>query len=133
MPINALKLVALSEQNGPENIEDALLLPAHEGAIDGRAVAELQREMVPLAACPQAVDDAVERMASIGTRAAHAVGRIINSQDFLNQLPEWVGSVPDRRQRFLFGCGVFDRFSLGGHHAQIIGVWLLLLEPRLLQ
>ncbi len=97
MPINALKLVALGKQDGPQNIEDALLFPAHKGAIDRRAVAKLQREMVPLAACPQAVDDAVERMASISTWATHAVRWIINGQDFLDQFPEWVGSVPDRR------------------------------------
>ena len=32
-----------------KNVEDALLLPAHEGAVDGRFVAKLGRQMVPLA------------------------------------------------------------------------------------
>ena len=111
MPVHALQLVALSEQDGPKNIEDTLLFPAHESTVDRRFVAELQRKMVPLAACPQSINDAVERVASVGTRAPHVIGRIINGQDFLDQLPEWVGSVPNRRQRLLFGHSFFGRFS----------------------
>ncbi len=67
--------------------------------------------MIPLAACPQAIDDAVERVAGVGAWTAHAIGRIINGQDFLDQFPERVGSVPDRRERFLLGGGFFGQFS----------------------
>ena len=67
--------------------------------------------MVPLAACPQAVNDAVERVAGVGAWTAHVVRRVINSQDFLDEFPEWIGSIPNRRQRLLFGCSVFGRFK----------------------
>ena len=49
LPVYALKLIALGKQDGPENIEDSLLLPAAEGAVPAAVVAELQRKMVPLA------------------------------------------------------------------------------------
>lgn len=133
MPVYALEFVTLGQEDSPKNVENALLLPAHEGAVDGRFVAKLCWQVVPLAARPQAVDDAVEGAASIGAWTAHVVGRIVHGQDFLDQCPKWVGGVPDRRQRFLLGCGFFGWFSYWRRHARIIGVWLLLLELRLLQ
>ena len=84
-------------------------------------------------ACPRAVDDAVERVAGVGTRTPHVVGRVINSQDFFDQLPERVGSITDRRQGLLFDCSFLGRSKSWGLHAIVIGVWLLLLETRLLQ
>lgn len=49
MPVYALKIIALGQEDGPQNVEDGLLLPAGEGAVDAAVVAELLRQVVPLA------------------------------------------------------------------------------------
>ena len=77
MPVYALKLIALGQEDGPENIEDAFLLPAHERTVDCGSVAELKWQMVPLAARPQPKDDAVEATAGISAGTAQAIGWII--------------------------------------------------------
>jgi len=48
---------------------------------------------------PHAVDDAVEGQALVGALAARLGGRVVDGQHFLDQLPERVGHVPERRQR----------------------------------
>ena len=57
--------------------------------------------MVPSASGSHPVDDPVEGQARITALAASLGGRIVDGQHLLDQLPERVGNVPDRRQRFL--------------------------------
>lgn len=61
MPVDALEVIALGQKNGPQNVKDALVFPAAEGAIDAEVVAKLGRQMVPLAACSHSEDETVER------------------------------------------------------------------------
>jgi len=49
---------------------------------------------------PKSVDDAAERVTDVGMQAAHAVRRIINGENFLDQLPERGRDVPNQRQHF---------------------------------
>ncbi len=122
-----MQVVALGQQDGPQDVKDGLPFPAGEGTVDAAVVAELFRQMVPLAACPHPKDDAVEGAARVATLTAPLGRRVIDGQDFLDQLPERVRNIPDRRQRLglvrlrltLLGSG-FNKFS-GGQHTRIIG------------
>jgi len=57
--------------------------------------------MVPLAACAQAKDDAIEGLALIASLASCFGGRVVDGQHLLDQLPERVGDIPDRWQELL--------------------------------
>jgi len=54
------QFVAFGQQEGPQNVEEGFVLPAHEGAVDAAVMTKLFRQLVPLAACSQAKDNAVE-------------------------------------------------------------------------
>lgn len=60
MPVHALKLLALDQQDGPQDVEDAPVVSAGEGAVDAAVVAKVSGQMVPLTPGPHPVDDAVE-------------------------------------------------------------------------
>jgi len=113
VPVYALQIITFGEQDGPQDVKDALVLPASEGAVDAAVIAELLGQMVPLAACAHAKDDAVEGLAWVAALASCSCGRVVDGQHLLDQLPERVGDVPDRRQRLL-------RFNWR-FHAAIIG------------
>ncbi len=102
VPIYALQVIALGQENGPENIEDAFVFPAGEGAVDAAVVAELFGEVVPLTACLHSVDDAVEGLALAAALAACLGRRVIDGQYLLDHRPERVGGVPDGWQGLLF-------------------------------
>jgi len=86
VPVHALKVVALGEQDGPQDVEDAFVLPAGKGTVDAAVVAELLGQVVPLAPCPHPVDDAVEGLALIAALAACFGRRVIDGQYLLDQL-----------------------------------------------
>ncbi len=104
-----MQVVALGQEDGPQDVEDGLLLPAGEGAVDAAVVAELLGQVVPLAAGPHPVDDPVEGQALVAALAPCFGGRVVDGQDFGDQLPERVGHVPDGRQRL----------RLGGHSRRV--------------
>ena len=124
MPVHSLQVVALGQKNGPENVKDGLLLPAGKGTVDAAVVAELFRQVVPLAARPHPKDDAVEGLARIAALAACFGRRVIDSQHFVDQLPKRVGDIPDRRQGLLRCVRFSVRF-----HAAIIGGLQVKTQP----
>lgn len=127
LPVHAPQVVALGQQDGPQDVEDAPVFPAAEGAVDAAVVAELGGQVVPLAAGPHPEDDAVEGPARVAALPAGSGGRVVDGQDLLDQRPERVGDVPDRRQRLGPLLGV--RFG-GWFHALIIGrLWAKVQPP----
>ncbi len=100
MPVHALKIVAFSQEAGPKNIEDGFLLPAHEGAINATAVAEVVRQMVPLAACSHSVDHAVEGQSLPAALAACFGRRVVNRKHLCDEFPKRIGDIPDCWQGF---------------------------------
>jgi len=128
LPVYGLQVIALGQQDGPQNIEDALAFPAGKGAVDTAVVAELFGQMVPLAARPHPKDDAVEGLARVTALAASFGRRVVDSKDFVDEFPERIGNVPDRGQGFFLAFrGAFrgSVFRYSGfilwHHATIIG------------
>ncbi len=69
---------------------------------------------------PHPKDDAVEGQALIAAPASGRCGRVVDSQHLLDQLPERVGHVPERRQR-LGLVGPRHSRRVQWHHAAIIG------------
>lgn len=65
------KVVTGVEQDSPEFVEDAFLLPTAEGAVDADVITELRRQGIPLAAASQSIKDAVTRFALVNARASH--------------------------------------------------------------
>jgi hypothetical protein len=133
-----LQIVALGQENGPQNVKDGFFFPAEEGTVDAAVVAELFGQVVPLATCSHPKDDAIEGKARIAALTASFGGRIIDGQHFFDQLPERVRDVPERRERLGlglafwskghcrrfrrgFGLGRFKNFT-GRHHVAIIGL-----------
>ena len=102
--------------------------------MDADVVAELGREVVPLAAGAGAVDDPVEGLALVDAGAAHHGGRVVDGQDALHRLPQVVRHVPDRRECLGLEGRPGHRGGFGRRlvHAQIIGRKSATLKAQLL-
>jgi hypothetical protein len=102
LPVDRPEVVALLDQHGPDLREDPVAAPPLEPAMHRAVVAELLRELVPLAAGAEPEDDPVERRPPVDPLAA-AVGlrrrRGVLPEDRLDPLPEAVGDFPEGRQR----------------------------------
>src|SRR5262249_474930 len=99
-PVDLAQFLALGGQGGPDAFHHAVAAPALEPAVDGGVVAELPGQVVPLAAAPQTVDDAVEHSPPVPGRAA-ALGAVspVLLEDGLDAGPEVVADLPEGLQR----------------------------------
>jgi len=70
------QFVAFGQQEGPQNVEEGFVLPAHEGAVDAAVMTKLFRQLVPLAACSQAKDNAVEGLKIMPSKDLRASQRL---------------------------------------------------------
>src|SRR5437867_554784 len=100
-PIDGSKFVAGFEQFCPDALQHAIGDPALEGAMNRSIVSKLFGQMVPLASAAHLINDAVQRLALVDARPAGVRLGIEFVQGWNNDLvPEFVGTIPDRRQRF---------------------------------
>jgi hypothetical protein len=103
LPVHGPELVTFLDQHGPDLLEDAVLTPPLEPAVDRAIVAEVLGELVPLAAGAEAEDDPVDRRPPVDAFAAAAAlgwrGCVLQ-EDRLDALPERVAELPDGLQGF---------------------------------
>ena len=107
-PVDSAQFFAVLDQRGPDSFQDALVDPPLEGAMNGRIVAELPGQVVPLAAAAHLIDDAVERRPRVDTRAPRLTGWIPLVQNGLNDTPQFVADLPNGGKRL-------DLAFLSGH------------------
>ena len=79
LPVHPPQVVALGQEGGPQDVEDGLLRPMHEGTVHVAAVAGLGGQVVPLAptkasARPNPLEDAVEGQARVGAPTSFSAG-----------------------------------------------------------
>jgi len=67
--------------------------------MDGRIVAELPGQVVPLAAAAHLVDDAVERRPLIDAVPSRVTGWVQFVQNGLNDVPQFVADLPNGGKR----------------------------------
>jgi hypothetical protein len=99
--LDGSKLVAGLDQFGPETLQHAAFDPALQSAMNRSIVAELFGQMIPLTSAAHLEDDAVQRFALIdawSTRARLGIELVKDREDEV--VPEFVGTIPDRGQRF---------------------------------
>ena len=107
IPGDCLQLLALGHEHGPDPLHDAVLAPPLEPAVDGAVVAELRRQLVPLASGAESEDDAVEDPPPIGPRPADIRRwRAVLLKDREDAGPESVGDFPDRVERLPWGTSL---------------------------
>jgi hypothetical protein len=102
LPVYASEFLAVGEQNGPENIENALLFPSLKGAMHAAVIAERFGQLIPLAAGSHPEEDAVEGFAGIDAGASGGAWRIVNVQHRLDNVPEGIRNDPDGWQSLGF-------------------------------
>jgi hypothetical protein len=99
-PIDTSEVFAILDQYGPNSFEDVLGNPALRRAVNGTVVPKSPRKLIPLTAGTHMVNDAVECLALAGPRPPGWRGRIELVEDVLNELPEFVIDLLDRRECF---------------------------------
>src|SRR6516164_275692 len=115
-PVDASKVFTILDQHGPDSFEDALGDPSLHRAVNGTVVAKPPRKLVPLTTRSHLVNDAIECLPLAGPWAAERRARVEFVEDFLDDLPQFVVHLPNRRERF---CLAFR----SGHP------WLLVSGP----
>jgi hypothetical protein len=99
------KFRTLGAQHGPNALHHSVLAPALAPAVDGRVVAELRGQVIPLTAAAQAVDDAVEdRTPILGGLASFRAGLPIVLEDGLDACPKFIADFPDGSQGLRLGA-----------------------------
>jgi hypothetical protein len=99
LPVDLLELLAVVDQERPQFIEEAFLVPAVHRPMHRGIAAEFLGQLVPLAARPGAVDHAVEASPLVGAGSPPARRRVEFSQKRQEQVvPDLVGDFPDRGQ-----------------------------------
>src|SRR4029077_17273450 len=106
--IYTTEVFATVDQYGPDAFEDALRNPPLHRAVNGAVVAKRLGKLVPLTAGAHLVDDAVECRPLPGPWAPCRRWRIELVENVLNDFPQFVVHLPDRRQWF-------DGAFLSGH------------------
>jgi hypothetical protein len=74
--MNRSEFFTMVDQERPEFVEDAFVFPALEGAMHRGIVAELLRQLVPLAASSGTIEDPIQAFPGVGSRSAHLGSRV---------------------------------------------------------
>jgi hypothetical protein len=94
--VDLAEFVALRNERGPDALHHAVATPALEPAVNGRVIAELPGQSVPLAGGAEAVDDAIEDAAPVGGGLpALGAGLPVLLEDGFDPCPEVIGDLPD--------------------------------------
>lgn len=93
---HALNVVTLGQQDRPQDVADAFLLPADEGAVDLAVVAELFGQRVPLTARAHAKHKVVHLTALVYSKSARFGRRIVSGQHLGDGVPDSIRHTPDR-------------------------------------
>jgi hypothetical protein len=113
LPSDRPEFVALLDQQGPDLLEDPVLAPPLEPAVDRAVVAVVLGELVPLTSGSEAEADAVERRSPIDAGSppfGAGCGWAIFPEDRLDPLPEFVVEFPDGRERFVISSNPSQSF-----------------------
>ncbi len=97
LPVNVFQVFAVINQQCPERIENALLLPAREGSMHGGVASELLRQLIPLASRSSAVENPVEATSWVGPRPSPLWGGVeVLEKGGEKAVPHRIGHFPDR-------------------------------------
>jgi hypothetical protein len=111
LPMNVLEVFTVVDQQRPESIENAFLLPAHESSMYGGVASELLRQLIPLASRSSTVDNPVEAFPWVRSWSSHLGSRVQVSDNRKKEMvPHGIGDFPDRSQCFA-GRGGAKRFK----------------------
>ena len=99
LPAHTAQFLALADEVGPDLLQQTVRSEALKPAVNGRGGTKALRQLAPLAARAQPVDDAVQHEPQIGSRTPGSRWWIEAVEDRLDLLPEIVRQLPDRRQR----------------------------------
>jgi hypothetical protein len=103
LPIDAVQGFALLHQRGPDALKETALAQLLEVAVHRAVVTELFRQLVPLAASPQAKEDAVQHPPQVHPPRPFGLGGIVFVQDRLEHRPHIVWDLPDGRHWLMVG------------------------------
>ena len=97
LPVNVLEVFAVVDQESPESVENAFLLPASESSMHGGVASKLLRQLIPLASCSSAVENPVEASPWIGSWPSHLGGRVkVFEEGGEETVPHRIRHFPDR-------------------------------------
>ena len=108
LPVHGAEFVARFHEYRPELLEDTVLAPPLEPAVDRAIVAEVLGQLVPLAAGAEAEDDAVEGFPPIDPRTTAVAARgpwSVFQEDRLDPMPKCVADLPDGLKGLILSAG----------------------------
>ncbi len=117
LPVNAVQFVIVSQQQCPHLGEEAFLNPLAEAQVTGRAGTKFYRDLLPLAAGSQNVDNAVQDTAVIHAGSSVFLLGRGRWDEGLYMLPHFIGNAPDCG--WMLGLGGLVN-SNGFAHAAIV-------------
>lgn len=96
LPVDLLKFLAVVDQERPNLVQDAFVIPAPHRSMHGGIAAESFGQVVPLAARASTIDHAIKAFPLVGSRSAHARRRVqLVHQRQEEVVPHFVGDLPD--------------------------------------
>lgn len=111
-PLDSIQCITLLDESSPDFIQNTLLFPPLEGAVNRAVVAEFPGQLIPLASRTSTIDNAVQCLALVDPGSTCRIGRVEIFQDFGDHCPKVVRNTPK--------CGQQLRGSMG--HSTMDGI-----------
>lgn len=94
--MHRLQVFTMVNQQRPEFVKDASLVPTPQSTMDRGIIAIFLRQLIPLATCSGAVEDAVQALSLVGARTPHFRRWIeLGKKRSDKMLPQGIGDFPN--------------------------------------